>query len=264
MRRAGRRGAATSRRLRRTSSSRSASSESAVETVGRRAPTSWPRIRWVSASGITTPSPPTRPQRSARCQNSAFRRRSTRVSCEIACVVASRSERSQSRSNSAAVTSGYCETSAAKRRSSTASVDGREHAPLGVDRQQLALRRRLPGADQIAGAEQLGAHVVGDDQLAGDARRRGRAGRCGRRSRPRGATRPRVRRARRCVLTSSRRSASERRGSASSPPRSGSALSREICSVLMRQVRGWGTVRGSPDASAPTPLLVMDYPAGRN
>ena len=79
---------------RRISSSRSASSLSAVETVGRRAPTSWPRIRCVSASGTITPSPETRPQRSARCQNSAFRRRSTRVSCEIACVVARRSERS--------------------------------------------------------------------------------------------------------------------------------------------------------------------------
>ena len=43
-----------------------------------------------------------------------------------------------------------------------------EDAPLRVDRQQLALGRRLPGADQVAGAEQLGAHVVGDDQLAGD------------------------------------------------------------------------------------------------
>ena len=53
---------------RRVSSPRSASSPSAVETVGRRAPTSWPRMRWVSASGTITPSPETRPQRSARCQ----------------------------------------------------------------------------------------------------------------------------------------------------------------------------------------------------
>ena len=69
---AGRRAAATTRPARRTSSSRSASSPSAVETVGRRAPTSCPRIRCVSASGTTTPSPDTRPQRSARCQNSAL------------------------------------------------------------------------------------------------------------------------------------------------------------------------------------------------
>ena len=83
-------------------------------------------------------------------------------------MVASRSERSESRSNSAAVTSGYWETSAAKRRSSTASVDGREDAPLGVHGQQLALGGGLPRTDQVARSEQLGADVVGDDQLARD------------------------------------------------------------------------------------------------
>ena len=91
---------------RRTSSPRSASSASAVETVGRRAPTSCPRMRCVSASGTITPWPETRPQRSARCQKSARRRRSTRVSCEIACVVARRIERSPRRSSSAEVISG--------------------------------------------------------------------------------------------------------------------------------------------------------------
>ena len=122
-------------------------------------------MRWVSASGTITPSPETRPQRSARCQNSAFRRRSTRVSCEIACVVASRSERSTRRSNSAAVISGYRVISAAKRRSSTATVSGREHGPDGVDGQQAGAAGGLPGAHEIARAEQLGADVVRDDEL---------------------------------------------------------------------------------------------------
>ena len=40
---------------RRTSSSRAASSPIALDTVGRRAPTSWPSMRCESVSGITTP-----------------------------------------------------------------------------------------------------------------------------------------------------------------------------------------------------------------
>jgi hypothetical protein len=45
---------------------------------------------------------------------------------------------------------------------------GGEDAPLGVHGQQLALGGGLPGADQVARPEQLGAHVVGHDELAGD------------------------------------------------------------------------------------------------
>ena len=131
---AGRRAAATSRPGRRVSSSRSASSDSAVETVGRRAPTNCPRMRWVSASGTITPSPETRPQRSARCQNSAFRRRSTRVSWEIAWVVASRSERSLRRSNSDAVISGYRRHLGREAAVEHGHGQRREHGPDGVDR----------------------------------------------------------------------------------------------------------------------------------
>ena len=124
-------------------------------------------MRWVSASGTTTPSPETRPQRSARCHSSAFRRRSTRVSCEIACVVASRSERSLRRSNSAAVTSGQRASSAAKRRSRTAKEEG-ESTDHSTSTGSRLLARRLPRAQEVAGAEQLGADVVGDDHLARD------------------------------------------------------------------------------------------------
>ena len=153
---------------RRTSSPRSASSPRAVETVGRRAPTSWPRIRWVSASGTTTPSPDTRPQRSARCQSRALSRRSTRVSCEIACVVPRRSERSLRRSKRAAVTSGQRASSPAKRRSSTAKDEGERIDHSTSTGSRSALLASCHGRTRSPGAEQLGADVVGDDHLARD------------------------------------------------------------------------------------------------
>ena len=153
---------------RRTSSPRSASSPRAVETVGRRAPTSWPRIRWVSASGTTTPSPDTRPQRSARCQSRALSRRSTRVSWEIACVVPRRSERSLRRSKRAAVTSGQRASSPAKRRSSTAKDEGERIDHSTSTGSRSALLASCHGRTRSPGTEQLGADVVGDDHLAGD------------------------------------------------------------------------------------------------
>ena len=79
---------------------------SAVETVGRRAPTSWPITRCGSTSGIEMPSGTTRPQRSLRCQKSASRRRSTPLSWEMACVMARRCARSVRRSMTIALTSG--------------------------------------------------------------------------------------------------------------------------------------------------------------
>ena len=63
-----------------------------------------PISRCESTSGTAMPSRATRPQRSARCQNSASRRRSTRLSWEIACVTASRWARSESRSTITAPT----------------------------------------------------------------------------------------------------------------------------------------------------------------
>ena len=222
---------------RRTSSSRSASSLSAVETVGRRAPTSWPRMRWVSASGMTTPSPPTRPQRSARCQNSAFRRRSTRVSCEIACVVASRSERSDRRSNSAAVISGHCAISAAKRRSSTASVVGEStvhsastgSSPVFDAACHGRIRSPGPSSSALTWSATISSRAITPSST----------------SRPMWSALAFESRdtsheptASRWVLTSSLRSASARRASASRPPRSGSAFSSGICSVLIGDSRG--------------------------
>ncbi len=103
---------------RRCTSSAFPSSLSAVDTVGRRAPTSCPSIRCDSVIGSATPSGVIRPQRSARCQNRASSRRSTRLSCEMACVTASRSARSLRRSMSAALTSGNEASWAANRRSS--------------------------------------------------------------------------------------------------------------------------------------------------
>ncbi len=162
---ADRRAAATSRRGGGSAPRARRARESAVETVGRRAPTSWPRMRWVSASGTITPSPDTRPQRSARCQNSAFRRRSTRVSCEIAWVVASRSERSLRRSNSDAVISGYRRHLGREAAIQHGDGQRRQDRPDGVDGQQPGAAGGLPGAHQIARAEQLRAHVVRHDEL---------------------------------------------------------------------------------------------------
>ena len=90
------------------------------------------------------------------------------------------------------------------------------------------------GPDQVARAEQLGADVVGDDQLAGDhALEHEQADVVGARAR-RGARRPRGRR--RGGGCSRAAGARPRRGAArrAAPPRSGSALSSGICSVLMR------------------------------
>jgi hypothetical protein len=45
---------------------------------------------------------------------------------------------------------------------------GGQDRPQHVDGQQVGLARVLPRADEVPGAEQLGADVVGDDHLAGD------------------------------------------------------------------------------------------------
>ena len=68
--------------------------------LGLRARTSSPISRCESTRGTAMPSRATRPQRSARCQKSASRRRSTRLSWEMACVTASRWARSERRSGS--------------------------------------------------------------------------------------------------------------------------------------------------------------------
>ena len=90
------------------------------------------------------------------------------MSCEIACVVASRSERSREPVEQRGRDLGVLRDLGGEAAVEHGERGGGEHAPLRVDGQQLALGRRLPRADQVAGAEQLGAHVVGDDQLAGD------------------------------------------------------------------------------------------------
>ena len=79
----------------------------AVDTVGRCAPTSRASDSWVRRSGRTTPPAVTRPQRSARCQNSSRRRTSTRGLWQMAWTTAWRADRSAIRRTTVARTSGH-------------------------------------------------------------------------------------------------------------------------------------------------------------
>ena len=64
--------------------------------------------RWVSRSGMTTPSERTRPQRPARCQNSMCRRMSTRAWWTIAMLTASWRVRRTERANRRPARCGKC------------------------------------------------------------------------------------------------------------------------------------------------------------
>ena len=137
---------------RRTSWPSRASSASAVEIVGRRAPTSSPISRCESTSGTAMPSRATRPQRSARCQNSASRRRSTRLSWEMACVTASRWARSDRRSTITALISGKRPSATVDRRSINPSRIERQRVPAQRHRQQLRRAFDVPGTNDVARA----------------------------------------------------------------------------------------------------------------
>ena len=249
---AGRRAAATSRRRGAPARRARRARDSAVETVGRRAPTSWPRMRCVSASGITTPV-------AADAAPALGQVPEQRLQAPVdACELRDRLRRRQAqRALRQAVEQRCRDLGVLRHLGREAAVEhgerGRARA-RSTPRRPAAARSSTPAARGGSGRRGRAARRSRGRRRSahGRSRRRGRAGRCDRRSRPRGGSRPRVRRARRCVLTSSRRSASERRGSASSPPRSGSALSREICSVLMRgfALRGGG---GAGTATCPPP-----------
>ena len=92
--------------------------------------------------GTAIPSRATRPQRSARCQKSASRRRSTRLSCEIACVTASRCARSERRSTITAPISGKRPERDGGPPVDQAEPYGREGVPADRHRQQLGRTAR--------------------------------------------------------------------------------------------------------------------------
>ena len=164
-----RRSGARCRRSRRASSPWRTSSPSAVDTVGRRAPTSWPSMRCESVIGTATPPAVMRPQRSARCQKRASSRRSTRLSCEIACVTASRSGALVDAVDDRGADLGIA--ARARRRSGgRAARTGCAGARSSGSSAAAASSRRaiVPRSHDVAGAEQLGADRVRHEHLARD------------------------------------------------------------------------------------------------
>ena len=120
----------------------------------------------MSASGTITPWPETRPQRSARCQ-----KQRAQAAVDAGQLRDRLGGGEADRALAEAVEQHGGDLGIAGQLDREVAVedgdgDRREHRPHRLDGQQARPVARLPGPDHVAGAEQLGAHLVGDDELA--------------------------------------------------------------------------------------------------
>ena len=139
---------------------------SASVTVGRRAPTRSASVWCESRNGRTAPSGAFRPHSSVSCQRLRSRRSSTPTVLAIAALTASRRDRRRARSVSASQELGHLSGSGRERL-----VEHRDRGRLDHRPGQLLERRGLilPGAEQVAPAEQLeAATALGDQNPATD------------------------------------------------------------------------------------------------